>query len=309
MPIKQQIQLSATLNGMQTEMDFLDSSFFTKAGHKSLPTAAEVGSLSEQFNKHPRPAPVKFEHLNLLVKFGPSVAVEEALTLRMLRMSFAEKIPVPEVYGWRVYQNSVFIYMELIQGDTLHDRWDSLNELDRNFICGQLREIISSLQQIEPDPCDSFIGSINRACLHDYVFATIPQSGPFKNVKAFNDWFSSLPQSWLPDSKRYRDPYRDYLPDNGAIRLTHGDLHRGNILISPAGRPRVLAVVDWAHAGWYPEYWEYCKALYTSDYKGEWRNVWIPKFLTAYEPEFAAFGEYVLQIGAVETIAKCQKPK
>ncbi|EDN09164.1 predicted protein, partial [Histoplasma mississippiense (nom. inval.)] len=77
-------------------MDFLDSSFFTKAGHKSLPTAAKVGSLSEQFNKHPRPAPVKFEHLNLLVKFGPSVAVEEALTLRMLRTSFAEKIPVPE---------------------------------------------------------------------------------------------------------------------------------------------------------------------------------------------------------------------
>ncbi|QVM08301.1 hypothetical protein D8B26_002993 [Coccidioides posadasii str. Silveira] len=289
MPIKQQIQPSATLNATQTEMDFLDSSFFTKAGHKSLPTAAEVGSLSEQFNKHPRPAPVKFEHLNLLVKFGPSVAVEEALTLRMLRTSFAEKIPVPEVYGWRVYQNSVFIYMELIQGDTLHDRWDSLNEPDRNFICGQLREIISSLRQIEPDPCDSFIGM--------HVSRNVYQRS--RLLRSFNDWFSSLPQSWLPDSKRYRDPYRDYLPDDGAIRLTHGDLHRGNILISPAGRPRVLAVVDWAHAAWYPEYWEYCKALYTSDYKGEWRNVWIPKFLTADEAEFAAFGEYVLQIGAV----------
>lgn len=118
-------------------------------------------------------------------------------------------------------------------------------------------------------------------------------------MKAFNDWFSSLPQSWLPDSKRYQDPYRFYLPDDGALKLTHGDLHRGNILISSAGRPCVLAVVDWAHAGWYPEYWEYCKALYTSDYKGEWRNVWIPKFLTAYESEFAVFSEYVLRIGAV----------
>ncbi|KAG5301088.1 phosphotransferase enzyme family protein [Histoplasma ohiense] len=133
MPIKQQIQLSATLNAMQTEMDFLDSSFFTKAGHKSLPTTTEVGSLSEQFNKHPQSSLVKFEHLNILVKFGPSVTVEEALTLRMLQTSFAEKIPVPEVYDWRVYQNSVFIYMELIQGDTLYDQWHSLNELDRNF--------------------------------------------------------------------------------------------------------------------------------------------------------------------------------
>ncbi|KAG5301952.1 hypothetical protein I7I48_02129 [Histoplasma ohiense] len=84
---------------MQTEMDFLNSSFFTKAGHKSLPTAAEVDSLSEQFNKHPQPAPVKFEHLNLLVKFELSVVVEEVLTLCMLQMSFTEKIPVPEVYG------------------------------------------------------------------------------------------------------------------------------------------------------------------------------------------------------------------
>ncbi|KKZ61619.1 hypothetical protein EMCG_03865 [[Emmonsia] crescens] len=84
MLIKQQIQLSVTLNTTQTEMDFLDSFFFIKAGHKSLPTAAEVDSLSKQFNKHPRPAPVKIEHFNLLVKFGPSVVIEEALTLHML---------------------------------------------------------------------------------------------------------------------------------------------------------------------------------------------------------------------------------
>ncbi|KAK2767911.1 hypothetical protein FQN53_006429 [Emmonsiellopsis sp. PD_33] len=162
MSITQQIQPSATPNATQTEMDFLDSSFFTKAGYKSLPTAAEAASLSKQFDKHSRPAPVKFEHLNLLVKFGSSVAVEEALTLRMIRTSYAERIPVPEVYGWRVYQNSVFIYMELVRGDTLHDRWDSLNDLDRNFICSQLQEIISSLRQIEPDPSDSFIGSYAR---------------------------------------------------------------------------------------------------------------------------------------------------
>ncbi|OAT05053.1 hypothetical protein BDBG_16400 [Blastomyces gilchristii SLH14081] len=41
------------------------------------------------------------------------------------------------------------------------------------------------------------------------------------------------------------------------------------------------SILDWAHTGWYPEYWEYCKALYTPDYKEEWRNVGIPNFLTA----------------------------
>ncbi|QSS65816.1 hypothetical protein I7I51_06666 [Histoplasma capsulatum] len=140
MPMKQLIQLSATLNAMQTEMNFLDF-FFTKAGHKSLSTAVEIGFHSEQFNKHSQSASVKFEHLNLFVKFESSVTVEEALTLHMLQTS---KISVSEMF----------------------------------------------------------------------------------------------------------------------------------------------------------EYWEYCKSLYISDYKEEWRNVWIPKFLTAYKPEFAAFDEYVLKIEA-----------
>ncbi|KKZ65234.1 hypothetical protein EMCG_08943 [[Emmonsia] crescens] len=94
-------------------------------------------------------------------------------------------------------------------------------------------------------------------------------AGPFDGVKDFNDWFSSLPQSQLPDSLKFWDLYRDYLPDSGAIKLTHGDLHRENIIISSEGPPHVLAAIDWAHTGWYPEYWDYCKALYTAHYESE----------------------------------------
>lgn len=126
----------------------------------------------------------------------------------------------------------------------------------------------------------------------------MPSAGPFKSIKEFNDWFSALPQRRLPDSSKFQDPYREFLPDDGKIRFTHGDLHRRNIMIS-ATTPRVLAVVDWAHAGWYPDYWEYCKALYTSHYTDDWRIVWIPKFLDQYTVEFNVFAEYSMQIGAV----------
>ena len=143
------------------------------------------------------------------------------------------------------------------------------------------------------------VGSVTRCTLRDYVFEGMPSAGPFKSIKEFNDWFSALPQRRLPDSLKYEDPYRRFLPDSGMIKFTHGDLHRGNIMISPTAPPRVLAVVDWAHAGWYPDYWEYCKALYTSHYNGEWRNIWIPKFLDQYTVEFDVFAEYVMQIGAV----------
>lgn len=292
--------------------------FASKPGQKHLPTPTEVAAHSPDFRTNPRPKPVKFEHLKLIVKFGPCVVVEEALCLRMLRKTLPEKVPVPEVYGWRVEEGRVFIYMELIQGETLHDRWDHLSDQGKTLICAQLKEIIAVLRQLEPGPSDSFIGmwmqgnlyqpidlftdkivgSITRRLLLDYVFEAIPSAGPFKTVKEFNDWFSALPQQQLPDSLKYKDPYREFLPDGG-IRFTHGDLHRGNIIISRTDPPRVMAVIDWTHAGWYPDYWEYCKALYTSHYNGEWRNTWIPRFLEQYPEEFTVFSEYVMQIGAV----------
>ncbi|KLJ07781.1 hypothetical protein EMPG_16741 [Blastomyces silverae] len=247
MPITLQSEPLLALDTAQTEVNFLDSTFF--ATQERLLPPEEVAALSEQYTRHPRPTPVKIEHLGLVVKFGPSVTVEEALCLRALRTPpfLAEKVPVPEVYGWRIHENYVFIYMELIRGDMLHDRWGSLGEADKASICDQLREIVSSLRQVEQDSKDPFIGSINRQHLRDYVFQTMPRTGPFKTVMEFNDWFSSLPQHWVPDSRKYQDPYRHFLPDTGSIKLTHGDLHHGNIMISSTGPPRIIALIDWAH--------------------------------------------------------------
>lgn len=39
------------------------------------------------------------------------------------------------------------------------------------------------------------------------------------------------------------------LPDNGEIKFTHADLHRGHIIISACNPARVVAIVDWAQAG------------------------------------------------------------
>ncbi|KAL1955308.1 hypothetical protein VTO42DRAFT_8840 [Malbranchea cinnamomea] len=278
---------------------FLTHPFFaTEPGQKRLPTPAEVTARSLDFRKTPRPAPVKFENLNLIVKFGPSVVIEEALCLRMLRKKLSV-VPVPEVYGRKVEEGYVFIYMEHIHGESLHDQWDNLSDQERSSICAQLNKVVSALRQVEQDPTDPFIGSVTHGPLLDCVFEAMPSTGPFKSIKEFNDWFSALPQRHLPYLLKYQDPYREFLPDNGIIKFPHGDLHRGNIVIPPTTPRRVLAVVDWAHAGWYPDYWEYCKALYTSHHDGEWRNIWIAKFLDQYTVEFAVFAEYVMQIGAV----------
>jgi len=131
------------------------------------------------------------------------------------------------------------------------------------------------------------------------VFEGQPHGGPFATVKEFNDWFSRLPWLRFPDPDSIQDPYRASLPDTGAIKFTHRDLHLENILISSTGTPRVVAIVDWAHAGWYPDYWEYCKVAYTSAYDGEWRNKWVPLFLNPMTEVHEVFVEYTRALGAV----------
>lgn len=140
------------------EMDFVDSSFF-KERNQRLPTPAQVRALSRDVRTSPKPKPVIFENLNVLVKFGPGVTVAEAQNLWMIKRVFHDKVPVPEVFGWRVdEENYVFIYMEIIRGRTLQDRWDDLNSSDKISLCDQLCQIVKTLRQLEQDPSDQYIG-------------------------------------------------------------------------------------------------------------------------------------------------------
>ncbi|RFU31802.1 hypothetical protein B7463_g4532, partial [Scytalidium lignicola] len=278
-------------------VEFLDSSFFKfGASSRQLPTPAEVRAQS--VGPKDKPVPVIFDHLNLLVKFGHRVTIAEAQCLWIIRRVLGDAVPVPELYGWKVDGSEVFIYMEYIQGQELRCRWDSLSISEKTDICNQLKRMITTLHQVHQPPSDQFIGSINRQSPLDYVFALMPAAGPFPSVKKFNDWLAWLPGRFLPDHIKYEDPWRPLLPDTGRITLTHGDLHQGNILISLTNPPQVIAIIDWGQAGWYPDYWEYCKAAYTSWYSGEWRNRWIPLFLAPRLEEHEAFSEYTMAIGA-----------
>lgn len=136
------------------EMDFRESSFFKEPG-KCLPTPAQVKALSSDVHISPQPQPVIFNDSKLFVKFGPDVTIAEARCLWMIKRAFSDAVSVTEVFGWRVdEENNIFIYVELIEGMTLHDRWSDLNGLDKKFLCDQLSQIINNLCSLEQDPSD-----------------------------------------------------------------------------------------------------------------------------------------------------------
>jgi hypothetical protein len=125
-------------------MDFLDSSFFkNKHPTPALPSPSEVRAKSKH-SQHPYPEPLIFEPLNLIVQFGPHVSIIGAQSQWWVRAVLGEEIPLPELFGWGLDEGVVFIYMKLILGETLFDRWEDLTEEEKIVLCGQFRKIMAS---------------------------------------------------------------------------------------------------------------------------------------------------------------------
>ncbi|KAL1850500.1 hypothetical protein Plec18167_002334 [Paecilomyces lecythidis] len=185
--------------------------------------------------------------------------------------------------------------MELIDGDTLQERWPSLSNIDRVRLCEELRQIVTSLRRLEQSPDESFIGRVGGQPISDATFSGT-EAGPFPTVKDFNEWFSALPKQGLSNTD-YDDPFRSGLADDVPIRLTHSDLHPSNIMITSNGTPHVVALVDFHQSGWLPAYLEYSKALLTCPIGGEWETLYIPMFLEPYPECFKSYSYYAGALG------------
>ncbi|EGE05001.1 phosphotransferase enzyme family protein [Trichophyton equinum CBS 127.97] len=277
---------------------FLESSFFSRnSPEAALPSPANVREQSAIQNPTSHVGgdygfkPVRYEHLGLIVKFGraPEVTVAEGQLLWALRRTLPT-VPVPEVYGWTHDNGQVFIYMELIKGVTLEQRWQYLGPAERVAICEQLRDIILDYRRLRHAPGDFFLGHINREPLGDVIFtnARLPPAGPFNSVVQLHDWLTMAIKTRIrplwpgKELSEIPDPYRSRLPDDAKVVFTHSDLHPSNIMVSETSN-KIIAVIDWRQSGWYPDYWEFCKAEYTAEVYGEWMNTYIPIFLK--EPE------------------------
>jgi thiamine kinase-like enzyme len=130
---------------------------------------------------------------------------------------------------------------------------------------------------------DNFrVGNICRQPIQDIIAEPFPKQ-IFSSVQDFHDWFTALANRHHPDPAAFVDLMRGGLPDDAPITFTHGDLHPRNIIISSrtddSKLPRILAIIDWYQSGWYPAYWEYCKAVYAVDPESHWARDYIPKIL------------------------------
>ncbi|KAI1033310.1 hypothetical protein LB503_008415 [Fusarium chuoi] len=308
-----------------SSVTFFESNFFKRGLEQpNLPTPSEVLA-RPNYIQHPHAEgmklrqPAVFKELGLVVKRSDNsdAIIREGQCLWAVR-HFLPEVPVPEVYGWTQENGVTFLYMEYIDGATLRDRWDTLSAIEKDGVCGQLKSMVTKMAHLRQAPDDPFIGkypyshfkgpsrpdwclgNINRGAVRDMVFTNtnFPPAGPFSSAAEFHDCMSDM-FKWPAtvndpdlDPADLTDPYREMLPDNCPIHFTHADLNPVNIMVSKDSPCRVLAILDWEQSGWYPAYWEFCKAELTIDPDSEWQAVYLPKILD--EPDCVeAFYSYV----------------
>jgi len=194
-------------------------------------------------------------------------------------------IPVPEVLA--AYQDEstghVCIVMEFIEGDTLENVWDSFSPSQKGEIIEQLQSYFSQLRGIKGD----FIGSVDRTACEDPLFENeLGAYGPFRDENEFNGGIvKALKRA---ESSSFVDMIGLMIHSvmkNHDIVLTHGDFAPRNILVRGT---TVVAVLDWELSGFYPEYWEYFKALRTPSWQSQWmRDSAVDKILRSYDTELA----------------------
>lgn len=132
----------------------------------------------------------------------------------------------------------------------------------------------------------------------DRILEFQPSPGPWPSVASFHDWLSRIWRRHAPKPDEVADPWRLLLDDDSSVVLTHGDLHRSNIIVSATSPAYVLAIIDWEQSGWYPDYWEYCKTLYTAGVWEDWiSDGWVDRILTPHSSAEEAFHFYTRAIG------------
>lgn len=258
---------------------FPESTFFKERRASALPTPTEVRAINKEsgniratnFN---RPPPVIIPSLQLVINYGADVTVVEAQTKVAVRKRLQGHVPIPEVFGWTEDEEQTFIYMSLVEGETLEKRWNNLNENERWAVCLQLHHMAETWRALEPDSHERYIGSLNKQPLNEIFLRGRPGlTGPFHGMNAV---------------KQFQDSCGiEIHGEQAPIVFTHNDLVAPNILLSLGPNPKVVAILDWAQAGWYPAYWEYCKARrvtllpkhLSNEVQGEWRMKYLPLIL------------------------------
>lgn len=245
------------------------------------------------------------------------LAFEEAATVRkrgrkvMLRreveaMSYAQRhtsIPIPSVMQVLLDDASAdkdesWILMERLPGRRLDAAWPDMTDEARAVTLQHLRSYLKQLHHLKPSSStitsssgsthgkeeeeECWIGSVSRGPAYDHRLSSRFTVGPFASVAEFHD-FLVAPVKQCPRPE-WVAKYRGQLSDHYQVHFAHADLSWENILVD-ASTGDVTGILDWEMAGFWPEWWEYRKALFGGRTGESWWVGIVSSVMKAYPSE------------------------
>ncbi|KAF2084766.1 kinase-like protein [Saccharata proteae CBS 121410] len=220
---------------------------------------------------------------NTVVKSGKSLWSYEADALALAERL---QLPVPRLLGFEVQDDGTkHLRMSFIAGEVLETAWLRMTAEEKKDIARQLRDMLCTMRSL---PCTTgVIGACNGGPVKDPRLAGDVTAGPFPDEATFNDAF--VLDLYKPTIGRMREALRKALHALPSHRIvfTHSDLHQKNIIVRDG---RIVGLIDWEEAGWYPEYWEYVKFLgNVTQSNRDWQEYVDDIFAETYDAELVVY--------------------
>ncbi|CAP91569.1 Pc13g05000 [Penicillium rubens Wisconsin 54-1255] len=213
---------------------------------------------------------------DMVVKYGPHVTITEAQSMIFVA-EHTKATPIPKVFAYCTY------------GPLNRDIDDYGSLFDTYIFMSLVGTYMDELREIRSEP---YIGSVNKGPVRDQTFDNFHVKGPFESEETFNETILDAYQANFP--KRH---IRSFLAGmlsqkRHSVCFTHADLRPQNIMVRGGS---ITGIIDWELSGWYPEYWEFAKALYV----WRWQNDWVDYLTKALEPYY---NEYAVHSFVAEAL-------
>ena len=187
------------------------------------------------------------------LKIGARVSENEANALRLVEKYTTVKAPL--LINFTRNEGTGYLLMTKVPGAPLDIVFWRMTYEERRQLARDLGDCISQLRCI-PNKNNHIVCDTTGGPLTDHRLEPMESWGPYNSKPEFlDDLTAGL------ENRRGQPPLSYLYAKYHAVCLTHSDLSLPNLFV---GHGRLSGIIDWEHAGFKPEYWEYTRAVWSN---------------------------------------------